>query len=54
MSKAPDSKARPKKPAEEHATRKSGRWGAEEPSYGRAPPAPYEKVAKRPNPEGPE
>lgn len=38
---------------EENTTRKSGRWGANEPPYGGHEPA-SKRDSKRPNPEGPE
>ncbi|WP_397473423.1 hypothetical protein [Pusillimonas sp.] len=55
----PGSKRPQDKPAsdehfdEDNATRKSGRWGSEEPAYGEPEPA-RAHDSKRPNPQGPE
>lgn len=54
-----DGKSQQDKPAsdgqfdEDNATRKSGRWGGEEPSYGDTNPA-RARDSKKPNPQGPE
>lgn len=58
-SAAPGDKSSENKPGtdehfdEDNATRKSGRWGSEEPSYGETEPA-RARDSKRPNPQGPE
>lgn len=49
-----NSKDEAKKDSQDQATRKSGRWGADEPSYGRRPPGSRENTEKQPNPQGPE
>ena len=49
----PDDSASDKHFDEEHATRKSGRWGADEPDYGDREPA-RDLDSKKPNPHGPE